>query len=149
MGSNPTPSARYIDHVNLQYVRAWSSLSSRKLGFLAEWLEHRWANRRKTFNPLTETPLSRLHHQDRRHDPAQALIHGETVAKAAERGKVAYTTAFRWRRFPGITTNNLPNTLSWRPEIEVLSTATVPEAWTVGAAGLGPNACRLRQHNRA
>ena len=38
-----------------------------------------------------------MHHQDRWHDQAQALIHGETIAKAAERCKVAYTTAFRWR----------------------------------------------------
>ena len=41
--------------------------------------------------------MSGLHHQDRWPDQAQALIAGETVAKAAERCKVAYTTAFRWR----------------------------------------------------
>lgn len=34
---------------------------------------------------------------DRWATQAQALISGETVAKAASRCKVAYTTAFRWR----------------------------------------------------
>ena len=58
---------------------------------------YRCACCRKTFNPLTGTPLAGLHHQDRWPDQAQALIAGETVAKAAERCKVAYTTAFRWR----------------------------------------------------
>ena len=41
--------------------------------------------------------LAGLHHQDRWPDQARALIAGETVAKAAERCEVAYTTAFRWR----------------------------------------------------
>ena len=58
---------------------------------------YRCASCRKTFNPLTGTPLAGLHRQDRWPDQAQALIAGETVAKAAERCKVAYTTAFRWR----------------------------------------------------
>ena len=58
---------------------------------------YRCTSCRKTFNPLTGTPLAGLHHQDRWPDQARALIAGETVAKAAERCKVAYTTAFRWR----------------------------------------------------
>ncbi|MGO8918812.1 MAG: hypothetical protein ACLQJR_23165, partial [Stellaceae bacterium] len=37
---------------------------------------------RKTFNPLTGTPLAGLHHQDRWPDQAQALIAGETVANS-------------------------------------------------------------------
>jgi len=41
--------------------------------------------------------LAGLHHRDRWPDQARALIAGETVAKAAERCQVAYTTAFRWR----------------------------------------------------
>ena len=52
---------------------------------------------RKTFNPLTGAPFAGLHCRDRRQDQAQALINGETAAKAADRCKVAYTTAFRWR----------------------------------------------------
>ena len=64
---------------------------------LAASLGTRCTSCRKTFNPLTGTPLAGLHHQDRWSDQARALIAGETVAKAAERCKVAYTTAFRWR----------------------------------------------------
>jgi hypothetical protein len=41
--------------------------------------------------------LAGLHHQDRWPDQARALIAGDTVAKAAERCRLAYTTAFRWR----------------------------------------------------
>ena len=52
---------------------------------------------RKTFNPLTGTLLSGLHFPERRPDQAQALIAGGTLAKAAERSGVGYTTAFRWR----------------------------------------------------
>ena len=51
----------------------------------------------KSFNPLTGTPLAGLRHMDRWTTQAQALSSGETVAKAASRCKVAYTTAFRWR----------------------------------------------------
>ena len=51
----------------------------------------------KSFNPLTGTSLAGLRHMDRWTTQAQALISGETVAKAANRCKVAYTTAFRWR----------------------------------------------------
>jgi predicted RNA-binding Zn-ribbon protein involved in translation (DUF1610 family) len=53
---------------------------------------YRCTNCRKTFSPLTGTPLAGLHHRDRWHDQARALINGETVAKAAGRCKVAYTT---------------------------------------------------------
>ena len=68
---------------------------------------------RKTFNPLTGTPLAGLHHQDRWPDQAQALIAGETIAKAAERCKVAYTTAFRWRhRFLSALNLDKPRRLS-------------------------------------
>jgi len=50
----------------------------------------------KSFNPLTGTPLAGLRHMDHWATQAQALSSGETVAKAANRCKVAYTTAFRW-----------------------------------------------------
>src|SRR6266853_3174030 len=53
---------------------------------------HRWGNDsgkpryrcthcRKTFNPLTGTPLAGLHHPERWNDQAQALISGESLAK--------------------------------------------------------------------
>lgn len=58
---------------------------------------YRCAHCRKSFNPLTGTPLAGLHKQGRWRDQAQALMNGETVAKAAVRCQVDYTTAFRWR----------------------------------------------------
>jgi transposase-like protein len=74
---------------------------------------YRCTNCRKTFNPLTGTPLAGLHYQDRWPDQAQALIAGETVAKAADRCKVAYTTAFRWRhRFLAALNLDKPQHLS-------------------------------------
>jgi len=55
---------------------------------------YRCAACRKTFNPLTGTPLSGLHYPDRWQDQAQALINGETIAKAAARRGVDYTPLF-------------------------------------------------------
>src|SRR5271157_6107611 len=76
-------------HCGRDDVRPWGKAGGKP--------RYRCTSCRKTFNPLTGTPLAGLHHQDRWPDQAQALIAGETVAKAAERCKVAYTTAFRWR----------------------------------------------------
>ena len=68
---------------------------------------------RKTFNPLTGTPLSGLWYPDRWRDQAEALIAGETIAKAAARCGVDYTTAFRWRhRFLKALTLDKPASLS-------------------------------------
>ena len=73
---------------------------------------YRCASCRKTFNPLTGTPLAGLHHRDRWHDQAQALINGETVAKAGARCEVAYSTAFRGRhRFLSALTLDKPQRL--------------------------------------
>ena len=58
---------------------------------------YRCTDCRRTFNALTGTPLARLRHKDRWLDQARALMSGESVAKAAVRCEVAYTTAFRWR----------------------------------------------------
>ena len=58
---------------------------------------YRCTNCRKTFNPLTGTPLAGLHYRDRWRDQVRALINGETISKAADRCKIDYTTAFRWR----------------------------------------------------
>ena len=76
-------------HCGRDDVRPWGKAGGKP--------RYRCTSCRKTFNPLTGTPLAGLHHRDRWPDQAQALIAGETVAKAAERCKVAYTTAFRWR----------------------------------------------------
>ena len=67
----------------------------------------------KSFNPLTGTPLAGLRHMDRWTTQAQALISGETVAQAADRCDVAYTTAFRWRhRFLAALNLDQPRHLS-------------------------------------
>jgi transposase-like protein len=58
---------------------------------------YRCTNCGKTFTPLTGTPLAGLHHPERWHDQAQALISGESLAQAAARCDVDPTTAFRWR----------------------------------------------------
>ena len=42
------------------------------------------------------------------------------------------------RRFHGVATKNLPSHLSWRRTIEALPTDSVPDAWIMGTAGLGP-----------
>ncbi len=76
-------------HCGRDDVRRWGKAGGKPL--------YRCMICQKTFNPLIGTPLAGLHHQDRWPDQAQALIAGETIAKAAERCKVAYTTAFRWR----------------------------------------------------
>jgi len=70
-------------------VRPWGKASGKP--------RYRCVTCRKTFNPLTGTPLAGLHYPERWRDQAQALIDGETIAKAAKRCGVDYTTAFRWR----------------------------------------------------
>ena len=74
---------------------------------------YRCCNCRRTFNALTGTPLARLHKKDRWTDQATALMTGESVAKAAVRCGVAYTTAFRWRhRFLSAPALDKPTSLT-------------------------------------
>ena len=51
----------------------------------------------RTFNALTGTPLSGLHHKERWLSFGASLAEGETVKASAERCGVAVSTAFRWR----------------------------------------------------
>lgn len=51
----------------------------------------------KTFNALSGTPLARLRLKSKWLDQADVLCQGLTVHKAAERLRVAPSTAFRWR----------------------------------------------------
>jgi transposase-like protein len=68
---------------------------------------------RRTFNPLTGTPLAGLHYQDRWRDQAGALVAGESLAKAAARCNIAHSTAYRWRhRFLGALNLDKPQQLS-------------------------------------
>ena len=92
-------------HCDSDDIRNWGTAGGKP--------RYRCASCRKTFNPLTGTPLSGLHYPDRWRDQAQALINGETIAKAAARCRVDYTTAFRWRhRFPQALTHDKPTSLS-------------------------------------
>ena len=51
----------------------------------------------RTFNALSGTPLSSLHHQERWLSFGASLAKGETVKASAARCDVAVSTAFRWR----------------------------------------------------
>jgi len=74
---------------------------------------YRCAQCRKTFNAFTGTPVAGLHKKDRWLDQAQALIEGESLAKAAERCQIDPSTAFRWRhRFLAALNFDKPERLS-------------------------------------
>ena len=51
----------------------------------------------RTFNALSGTPLSGLHHKERWLSFGASLAEGETVKASAARCDVAVSTAFRWR----------------------------------------------------
>ncbi len=73
---------------------------------------YRCAGCRKTFNAVTGTPLAGLHYPERWNLQGQALNDGDTVAKAAKRCEVDYTTAFRWRhRFLSALNSDKPASL--------------------------------------
>jgi transposase-like protein len=74
---------------------------------------YRCTSCRKTFTPLTGTPLAGLHHPERWTDQAAALSSGESLARAAKRCDVHPTTAFRWRhRFLAALDFDKPASLS-------------------------------------
>lgn len=52
---------------------------------------------RKTFTPLTGTPMARLRHREAWLRYAKAMVDGLSVRKAAAEANVHRTTAFRWR----------------------------------------------------
>src|SRR3954468_7119656 len=58
---------------------------------------HRCNGCRRSFNGLTGTPLARPGKKDRWAAQAEAMLAGESLAKAAKRCGVAVSTAFRWR----------------------------------------------------
>ena len=80
---------RGCPHCDAKEVRPW--------GHAHGLPRYRCTDCRRTFNALSGTSLARLRHKDRWPDQARALITGESVAEAASRCGVAYTTAFRWR----------------------------------------------------
>jgi transposase-like protein len=67
----------------------------------------------RTFNGLTKTPLAKLRMKDRWATQTSAMIDGASIAKAAQRCGVHYTTAFRWRhRFLAALAGDKPKALS-------------------------------------
>jgi len=80
---------RGCPHCDAKDVRPWGNAHG-----LARY---RCTDCRRTFNALSGTSLAHLRHKDRWPDQARALIAGESVAAAASRCGVAYSTAFRWR----------------------------------------------------
>ena len=92
-------------HCGADGVQRWGNASGKP--------RYRCKTCRKTFNPLTGTPLAGLHHPERWADQAAALISGESLACAAARCDVDPTTAFRWRhRFLAALTLDRPACLS-------------------------------------
>ena len=92
-------------HCGGDAIRRWGEANGKP--------RYRCTSCRKTFNALTGTPLAGLRRTDRWDDQARALMSGETVAKAAARCDVAYTTAFRWRhRFLAALNLDQPRRLS-------------------------------------
>jgi len=66
----------------------------------------------RTFNALTKTPLARLRKKSKWQEQSRAMIDGTSIAKAAERCGVHFTTAFRWRhRFLTSISLDKPKTL--------------------------------------
>ena len=67
----------------------------------------------RTFNALTKTPLAHLRKKNKWQEQSRAMIDGTSIAKAAERCGVHFTTAFRWRhRFLASLSKDKPKTLS-------------------------------------
>lgn len=67
----------------------------------------------RTFNALTKTPLAKLRMKERWGSQADAMMDGVSIAKAARRCGVHYTTAFRWRhRFLAALSGDKPRTLT-------------------------------------
>jgi transposase-like protein len=80
---------------------------------------YRCCDCRRTFNGLSGTPLAHLRKKDRWEAQAEALITGESVAKAAKRCGVAGSTAFRWRhRFLAAAAFDKPARLSGIVEVD-------------------------------
>ncbi len=67
----------------------------------------------RTFNALTKTPLAKLRMKDKWTAQTEAMIEGVSIAKAAHRCGVHYTTAFRWRhRFLDSLAGDKPKALA-------------------------------------
>jgi transposase-like protein len=103
----PFPAAAALDPASVteaahQRVRSagcphCASHSLQRWGHVSGLPRYRCKDCRRSFNALTGTPLARLRKKEQWAAHAQALMTGESVAKAAKRCDVAVSTAFRWR----------------------------------------------------
>jgi transposase-like protein len=120
-------------HCDAKDVRPW--------GHACGLPRYRCPDCRRTFNALTGTSLARLRHKDRWSTQEQALMSGESLAEAATRCGVAYTTAFRWRhRFLAAPALDKPTRLTGIVEADE---TFILESFKGRRAGL-PRAARTR-----
>ena len=99
----------------------------------------------RTFNALTKTPLGRLRMREKWTIQADALIDGVSVAKAAGRCGVHYTTAFRWRhRFLAALSSDKPTTLSGIVESDETFVLESPKANAAACPGRRASAAAAR-----
>lgn len=82
-------SAQQCPHCEGQRMKPWGSSHGLP--------RYRCADCGKTSNPLTKTPLAKLHRRECWLNYAQALIDGLSVRKAAAACGIHKDTAFRWR----------------------------------------------------
>ena len=114
--------------VSTQRGQAFRALALAEAIDPIEWSDTRSMTRRRTVRPGEVPRVARP-----RHTKA-----GRAAVSHQQRESLPRPSREWMRRFHGVATKNLPSYLSWRRTIEALSTASAPEAWIMGAAGLGP-----------
>ena len=102
---------------------------------------------RRTFNALTKTPMARLRKKELWLAHAEAMLEGTSVAKAAQRSGVHYTTAFRWRhRFLGAPALDKPKRLNGIVEADE---TFILESFKGRRSGLGLAAAQAGRQGQA
>jgi len=85
---------RYADGVRCPHCEADRVIRWGQTSGLPRW---RCKECRRTFTPLTGTPVAHLRRRDRWADYGESLRRGETLAEAVERCGIHINTAHRWR----------------------------------------------------
>ena len=99
----------------------------------------------KTFGALTGTALSGLHHKERWLAFGASLGAGETIREAAERCRIAPSTAHRWRHRFLAAVRQAPDRLAGIVEADETLRSREPE----GGAEAGSQAAAARPANAA
>ena len=141
-------------HCGRDDVRPWGNAGGKP--------RYRCKSCRKTFNPLTGTPLAGLHHQDRWPDQAQALIAGaparpKSVSKILSLGVIRRPIAPQARgRFDPIASCSIAScsreplqgkvegtTCRWKSRFSIMATSSSSRASScLGAIAAALGACR-------